>query len=96
MGINRLSLGAFNTKVFCEKIKEKRDPREFDDILQEEHSKLMQVVSKMEKNEISRILVRNTTSKKNIICHLVNSSSKYSWIKRFVRGGIYIQVNYHS
>ncbi|HJO55715.1 MAG TPA: hypothetical protein QF423_03505 [Candidatus Scalindua sp.] len=49
MGINRLFLGAFNTKVFGEKIKEKRDPKVFDDILQEEHSKLMQVVSKMEK-----------------------------------------------
>jgi len=49
VGINRLFLGAFNTKVFGEKIKEKRDPRVFDDILQEEHSKLMQVVSKMEK-----------------------------------------------
>lgn len=35
-GINRLFLGAFNTKVF-------------DDILQEEHDKLMQMVSKMEK-----------------------------------------------
>ncbi len=49
MGINRLFLEAFNTKVFGEKIKEKRDTRAFDDILQEEHSKLMQVVSKMEK-----------------------------------------------
>ncbi len=49
MGINRLFLGAFNTKVFGEKIKEEHDTRAFDDILQEEHSKLMQVVSKMEK-----------------------------------------------
>ncbi|MBT3353993.1 MAG: hypothetical protein HN402_03655 [Candidatus Scalindua sp.] len=49
MGINRLFLGAFNTKVFGEKIKEKYDTKVFDDILQEEHEKLMQVVSKMEK-----------------------------------------------
>ena len=49
MGINRLFLGAFSTKVFGEKIKEKHDTKVFDEILQEEHSKLMQVVSKMEK-----------------------------------------------
>ncbi len=49
MGINRLFLGAFNTKIFGEKIKEKHDTRAFDDILQEEYSKLMKVVSKMEK-----------------------------------------------
>ena len=49
MGINRLFLGAFNTKIFGEKIKEKHDTMVFDDILQEEYSKLMQVVSKMEK-----------------------------------------------
>ncbi|MBC8555479.1 MAG: hypothetical protein H8D23_38175 [Candidatus Brocadiales bacterium] len=51
MGINRLFLGAFNTKVFGEKIKEKPDldTKVFDDILQEEHTKLMHVVSKMEK-----------------------------------------------
>ena len=49
MRINRLFLEAFNTKVFGEKIKEKHDPKVFDDILPEEHSKLMQVVSKMEK-----------------------------------------------
>ncbi len=49
MGINRLFLGAFNTKVFGEKIKEKHDTKVFDDILQEEHEKLMQVVSKMVK-----------------------------------------------
>jgi hypothetical protein len=49
VGINRLFLGAFNTKVFGEKIKEKYDHKVFDDILQEEHEKLMQVVSKMEK-----------------------------------------------
>ena len=49
MGINRVFLGAFSTKVFGEKIKEKHDTKVFDEILQEEHSKLMQVVSKMEK-----------------------------------------------
>ncbi len=49
MAIDRLFLGAFNTKVFGEKIKEKHDTKVFDDILQEEYSKLMQVVSKMEK-----------------------------------------------
>ncbi len=49
MGINRHFLGAFNTKVFGEKIKEKYDAKVFDDILQDEYSKLMQVVSKMEK-----------------------------------------------
>ncbi len=49
MGINRLFLGAFSTKVFGEKIKEKLDTKTFDDILQEEHTKLMHVVSKMEK-----------------------------------------------
>jgi len=49
VGINRLFLGAFNTKVFGEKIKEKHDHKVFDEILQEEHAKLMQVVSKMEK-----------------------------------------------
>ncbi len=49
MGINRLFLGAFSTKVFGEKIKEKHDTKVFDDILEEEYTKLMQVVSKMEK-----------------------------------------------
>ncbi len=49
MGIDRLFLSAFNVKVFGEKIKEKHDTKVFDDILQEEYSKLMQVVSKMEK-----------------------------------------------
>ncbi|MCP4253317.1 MAG: hypothetical protein GY775_07885 [Candidatus Scalindua sp.] len=51
MGINRLFLGAFSTKVFGEKIKEKHDTKTkvFDDILQEEHEKLMQVVSEMVK-----------------------------------------------
>ena len=49
MAIDRIFLGAFNTKVFGEKIKEKHDTKVFDDILQEEHEKLMQVVSKMEK-----------------------------------------------
>ena len=48
MGINRLFLGAFNAKIFGEKIREKKD-KTFDEILQEEHEKLMQLVSKMEK-----------------------------------------------
>ncbi len=56
MGIDRLFLGAFSTKVFGEKIKEKYDPKIFDDILQEEHTKLMQVVSKMEKKWNTEVL----------------------------------------
>ncbi len=51
MAIDRLFLGAFNTKVFGEEIKEKHDhdTKVFDDILQDEHEKLMQLVSKMVK-----------------------------------------------
>ena len=48
MGVNRLFLGAFNAKVFGEEIIEKRE-KTFDEILQEEQAKLMQLVSKMEK-----------------------------------------------
>ena len=48
MGVNRIFLGAFNAKVFGEEIIEKKNPA-FDEILQEEHAKLMQLVSKMEK-----------------------------------------------
>ncbi len=48
MGINRLFLGPFNTKVFGEEIKEKQD-KVFDVNLQEEHEKLVQLVSKLEK-----------------------------------------------
>jgi hypothetical protein len=58
VGINRLFLGAFNTKVFGEKIKEKHDNKVFDEILQEEHAKLMQVVSKMEKKWNTETLSR--------------------------------------
>ena len=52
MGINRLFLGPFNAKVFGEEIKEKQDKlfdKVFDEVLQEEHAKLAQLVSKMEK-----------------------------------------------
>ena len=48
MGINRFFLGPFNAKVFGEEIKEKHD-KVYDKILQEEHAKLVQLVSKMEK-----------------------------------------------
>ncbi|MGR3302967.1 MAG: hypothetical protein ACUZ8I_10755 [Candidatus Scalindua sp.] len=48
MGVNRIFLGAFNAKVFGEVIIEKKN-QAFDEILQEEHAKLMQLVSKMEK-----------------------------------------------
>ena len=48
MGVNRLFLGAFNAKVFGEKIIEKKE-KTFDEILQEEHAKLIQIVSRMEK-----------------------------------------------
>ncbi len=58
MGINRLFLGPFNTKVFGEKIKKKHDNKVFDEILQEEHAKLMQVVSKMEKKWNTKNLCR--------------------------------------
>ncbi len=58
VGINRLFLGPFNTKVFGEKIKKKHDNKVFDEILQEEHAKLMQVVSKMEKKWNTKNLCR--------------------------------------
>ncbi len=48
MGVNRLFLGAFNAKVFGEEIIEKTE-RTFDEILQEENEKLIQLVSRMEK-----------------------------------------------
>ncbi len=48
MGVNRIFLGAFNAKVFGEEIIEKKD-KTFDQILQEEQAKLMQLVSKMGK-----------------------------------------------
>jgi len=49
VGINRLFLEPFNTKVFGEEIKEKHDNKVFDEHLQEEHAKLVQLVSKIEK-----------------------------------------------
>ncbi|GAX62412.1 ribosomal protein S17E [Candidatus Scalindua japonica] len=48
MGINRLFLGPFNAKIFGEEIKEKQD-KVFDEILQEEHVKFEQLISKIEK-----------------------------------------------
>jgi hypothetical protein len=48
VGINRIFLGPYNAKVFGEKIKEKQD-KVFDVNLQEEHEKLVQLVSKLEK-----------------------------------------------
>ena len=49
MAINRLFLGLFNTKICGEEITNKKIDKTFDEILQEEQSKLMQMVSKMEK-----------------------------------------------
>ena len=51
MAVDRLFLGAFNAKIFGEKIIEKREKTEktFDEILREEHAKLIQLVSRMEK-----------------------------------------------
>ena len=49
MGVDRLFLGAFNAKVFGEEIIEKRD-KSFDEILREEHAKLIQLVFRMEKS----------------------------------------------
>ncbi len=51
VAVDRLFLGAFNAKIFGEKIIEKREKTEktFDEILREEHAKLIQLVSRMEK-----------------------------------------------
>ena len=51
MAVDRLFLGAFNAKIFGEKIIEKIEKTEktFDEILREEHAKLIQLVSRMEK-----------------------------------------------
>ncbi len=57
MGVNRLFIGAFNAKVFGEKIIEKRE-KTFDEILQEEQAKLLQLVSKMEKKWTTEDLYR--------------------------------------
>ncbi len=48
MGINRLFLGPFNAKVFGEEIIEKED-KTFDEVLQEEHTKLTKLITEMEK-----------------------------------------------
>jgi len=57
LGINRYFLGAFNAKVFGEEIIEKRD-KTFDKILQEEHAKLLQLVSNMGKKRTIEHLCR--------------------------------------
>ncbi len=49
MAVNRLFLGHFNTKICGEEITNKKIDKTFDEILQEEQAKLMQIVSKMEK-----------------------------------------------
>ncbi len=49
MAINRLFLGNFSTKICGEEITNNKIGKTFDEILQEEQAKLMQVVSKMEK-----------------------------------------------
>ena len=62
MGINRIFLGAFNAKVFGEEIIEKND-KTFDQILQEEQAKLIQLVSKMEKKWTTEHLYRKYSLK---------------------------------
>ncbi|MBS1258400.1 MAG: hypothetical protein MAG551_01459 [Candidatus Scalindua arabica] len=57
MAVDRLFLGAFNAKVFGEEIIEKREIS-FDEILQEEHDKLVQLVSRMEKKSTLEDLCR--------------------------------------
>ncbi|MEK6766961.1 MAG: hypothetical protein AABY49_12135 [Planctomycetota bacterium] len=48
MGKNMFFMGAFNAKVFGKEIIEKKD-KIYDKTLQEEHAKLIQLVSKMER-----------------------------------------------
>ncbi len=48
MAVDRLFLGAFNAKVFGEEIIEKKEIS-FDEVLREEHEKLIQLVSRMGK-----------------------------------------------
>jgi|ETNmetMinimDraft_35_1059890.scaffolds.fasta_scaffold182452_1 hypothetical protein len=48
VAVDRLFLGAFNAKIFGEEIIEKTE-QTFDEILREEHEKLIQLVSRMEK-----------------------------------------------
>jgi hypothetical protein len=57
VGVNRIFLGAFNAKVFGEEIIEKKN-KTFDEILHEEQTKLMQLVSKMEKKWTTEHLCR--------------------------------------
>lgn len=49
MAVDILFLGAFNAKIFGEEIIEKTE-KTFDEILREEHAKLIQLVSRMEKS----------------------------------------------
>ncbi len=48
MAVDRLFLGAFNAKIFGEEIIDKEE-KTFNEVLQEEHAKLIQLVSRMEK-----------------------------------------------
>ncbi len=64
MGINRHFLGPYNAKVFGEKIKEKQD-KVFDVNLEEEHAKLVQLVSKLEKKWNTEKLCRKYNLKEN-------------------------------
>ena len=70
MGINRHFLGPYNAKVFGEKIKEKQD-KVFDVKLEEEHAKLVQLVSKLEKKWNTEKLCRKYNLKEHS-----NTSSK--------------------
>ena len=64
MAVDRLFLGAFNAKVFGEEIIEKREIS-FDEILREEHAKLIQLVSKMKEKRTFENLCKkyNLTTK---------------------------------
>jgi len=64
VGINRIFLGPFNAKLFGEEIKEKQD-KVFDEVLQEEHAKLVQLVSKMEKKWNTEKLCRKYNLKEH-------------------------------
>ena len=73
MGVNRIFLGTFNAKVFGEEITEKKD-KTFDQILQEEYSKLIQLASRMEKKWGPQYtLAENIILKPNTIHLPVNS-----------------------
>ena len=64
MGINRFFLGPFKAKIFGEEIKEKQD-KVFDVNLEEEHAKLVQLVSKLEKKWNTEKLCRKYNLKEN-------------------------------